>query len=163
MYILCDGYQCMVTLKPCIFQCLVNFKMDTLLFKGQCINFADWHFHVQSNKCIKGVGVVVGLKEDWSSCSLELKFGRARNCSSAVINLPDLLWMMEKQIPGTINKLYIHLYIALQLFILYFYDVMHLTPQPNKIEFTMSSYIIPQCLACIIDSPLLSKNGLCSS
>ena len=38
------------------------------------------HSHVQSNKCIKGEGVVVGLKED---CSLKLKFGRARNCSSA--------------------------------------------------------------------------------
>jgi len=47
-----------------------------------CILTLD-NSHVQSNKCIKGV--VVGLKEDWPSCSLELKFGRARNCSSAVI------------------------------------------------------------------------------
>ena len=43
------------------------------------------HSHVQSNKCIKGEGVVAGLKEDWPSCFLELKFGRARNCSSAVM------------------------------------------------------------------------------
>ena len=61
------------------------------------------HSHVQSNKCIKGEGIVVGLKEDWPSCSLELKFGRARKCSSAVVKFAI---MMEKQIPGTMNKLY---------------------------------------------------------
>ena len=66
-----------------------EFYNGNLLFKDQYVHFAGTldHSHVQSNKCIKGEGVVVGLKEDWPSCSLELKFGRARNCTSVVINL----------------------------------------------------------------------------
>ena len=67
MYILHDGYQCMVALKPCIFQCLMNFKMDIIVQRSmhKFYRLTLDHSQVQSNKCIKGEGVIVGLKEDW--------------------------------------------------------------------------------------------------